>query len=49
MTYLVIHLLCAAISILLQMNDGGCEETLAILYLAAGPLGLIGKLLSKIL
>ena len=49
MTYLVIHLLSATISILLQMNDGGCEGNLALLYVLTGPLGLVAKLLSKII
>ena len=49
MTYVLIHLFCAAISILLQMNDGGCENILALLYVLTGPLGLLSKLLSKIL
>ena len=49
MTYILIHLFCSVISILLQMNDGGCENNLALLYVLTGPLGLISKLLSKII
>lgn len=49
MIYLAIHLLCAVISILLQMNDGGCEISLASLFILTGPLGLIAKLFSKII
>lgn len=49
MTYLLIHLVCSVISILLQMNDGGCENNLALLYVLTGPLGLIAKLFTKII
>ena len=49
MTYILIHLVCSVISILLQMNDGGCENNLALLYVLTGPVGLITKLLIKIL
>ena len=49
MTYILIHLVCSVISILLQMNDGGCEIDLALLYVLTGPFGLILKLFSKIL
>lgn len=49
MTYILIHLVCSVISILLQMNDGGCENNFALLYVLTGPLGLISKLLSKII
>lgn len=49
MTYIIIHLVCSVISILLQMNDGGCENDLALLYVLTGPLGLIAKLFSKII
>ena len=49
MTYVLIHLVCSVISILLQMNDGGCENNLALLYVLTGPLGLVAKLLSKII
>lgn len=49
MEYLVIHLISAVISILLQMNDGGCETNLSLLYVLTGPLGLVAKLLSKII
>ena len=49
MTYILIHLVSSVCSILLQMNDGGCESNLALLYVLTGPLGLISKLLSKII
>ena len=49
MTYIIIHLACSVISILLQMNDDGCENNLALLYVLTGPLGLIAKLFSKII
>ena len=49
MTYIIIHLVCSVISILLQMNDGGCENDLALLYVLTGPLGLIAKLFTKII
>lgn len=49
MTYIIIHLVCSVISIILQMNDGGCENNLALLYVLTGPLGLISKLLTKII
>lgn len=49
MTYILIHLVCSVISILLQMNDGDCENSLALLYVLTGPLGLISKLFSKII
>ena len=49
MTYILIHLVSSIISILLQMNDGGCENNLALLYVLTGPLGLISKLFSKII
>ena len=49
MTYILIHLVSSVCSILLQMNDGGCENNLALLYVLTGPLGLISKLLSKII
>lgn len=49
MTYILIHLVCSVISILLQMNDGGCENNLVLLYVLTGPVGLISKLLSKII
>ena len=49
MTYILIHLVCSVISILLQMNDGGCENSLALLYVLTGPLGLIAKLFTKII
>lgn len=49
MTYVLIHLVCSVISILLQMNDGGCEGNLALLFVLTGSLGLVAKLLSKII
>lgn len=49
MTYVLIHLVCSVISILLQMNDGGCEGNLALLFVLTGPVGLVAKLLSKII
>lgn len=49
MTYILIHLVCSVISILLQMYDGGCENNLALLYVLTGPLGLISKIFSKII
>lgn len=49
MTYIIIHLVCSVISILLQMNDGGCENNLALLYVLTGPIGLISKLFTKII
>lgn len=49
MEYLLIHLVCSVISIILQMNDGGCESNFALLYVLTGPVGLISKLLSKII
>jgi hypothetical protein len=49
MTYLVLHLVCALIAILLQMDDSCCEGTMALLYIVTGPFGLVAKLLSKIL
>ena len=49
MTYILIHLVCSVCSILLQMNDGGCENDLALLYVLTGQFGLILKLLSKII
>lgn len=49
MTYIIIHLVCSVISILLQMNDGGCETNLALLYVLTGPFGLILKLFTKII
>lgn len=49
MTYILIHLVCSVISIILQMNDGGCENDLALLYVLTGPFGLISKLFSKII
>lgn len=49
MTYVLIHLVCSVISILLQMNDGGCENNLALLYVLTGPIGLISKLFTKII
>lgn len=49
MIYVLIHLVCSVISIILQMNDGGCENNLALLYVLTGPLGLISKLFTKII
>jgi hypothetical protein len=49
MIYLILHLVCALISILLQMDDSACNGTLALLYIITGPVGLITKLLIKIL
>lgn len=49
MTYLVVHLVCSVITILLQMSESSCDFTLGLLYLLFGPFGLIGKLLSIVL
>lgn len=49
MTYLVIHLVCSIITILLQMSESGCDFQLGLLYILFGPFGLIGKLLSMVL
>lgn len=49
MEFLVFWLICGIAAILLQMNDSCCEGTMALIYIATGPLGLIAKLLSKIL
>lgn len=48
--YLVIHLLCAIISILMQNNDSNYMDIgLTVIYIITGPLGLIAKLFSKII
>lgn len=49
MTYILIHLVCSVISILLQMNDSDCEISLALLYVLTGPFGLFFKLFTKII
>lgn len=49
MTYLILHLVCALISILMQMDDSACSGTLALLYIITGPVGLITKLFTKII
>ena len=49
MSYLVFHLICGLISILLQIRDGGCDEQFTILYLVSGPIGLLVKIILKLI
>ncbi|MBQ2205526.1 MAG: hypothetical protein II411_06520 [Lachnospiraceae bacterium] len=48
--YLLIHLLCAVISILMQNNDSNYLDIgLTIIYVITGPFGLVAKLFTKII
>lgn len=48
--YLLIHLLCAVISILMQNNDSNYLDIgLTIIYVITGPIGLVAKLFTKII
>ena len=49
MTYLVFHVICGLISILLQISDGGCDLTTAGLLFITGPIGLIIKIFLKLM
>lgn len=50
MEYIVLHLACAVVSILIQSNDSNYMDIrFVILYIITGPIGLLAKLLSKII
>ena len=49
MLYLVFHLLCAIISMVIQKHDSCLGVGFFVLFLITGPIGLVAKIVSKIM
>ena len=49
MLYLIVHLLCAIISMIIQKNDSYLDVGFFALFLITGPIGLVAKIVSKII
>ena len=49
MLYLVFHLLCAIISMIIQKHDSCLGVGFFALFLITGPIGLVAKIVSKIM
>ena len=49
MLYLIFHLLCAITAIIIQKHDSCLDVGFFVLYLITGPIGLVAKIVSKIL
>lgn len=48
MLYLIFHLLCATIAIIIQKHDSCLDVGFFTLFLITGPIGLVAKIVSKI-
>lgn len=49
MLYLIFHLLCTIIAMIIQKHDSCLDVGFFALYLITGPIGLVAKIVSKIL
>ena len=49
MLYLIVHLLCAIISMVIQKHDSCLGVGFFALFLITGPIGLVAKIVSKII
>ena len=49
MLYLIVHLLCAIISMVIQKHDSCLDVGFFALFLITGPIGLVAKIVSKII
>ena len=49
MLYLVFHLLCAIIAMIIQKHDSCLDVGFFALFLFTGPIGLVAKIVSKIM
>ena len=49
MLYLIFHLLCAIIAIIVQKYDSYLDAGFFALFLITGPIGLVAKIVSKII
>ena len=49
MLYLIFHLLCAIASIIIQKHDSCLGVGFFALFLITGPIGLVAKIVSKII
>ena len=49
MLYLMFHLLCAIASMIIQKHDSCLDVGLFALFLITGPIGLVAKIVSKIM
>lgn len=49
MLYLMFHLLCAIISLIIQKHDSYLDVGFFALFLISGPFGLLAKIVSKII
>ena len=49
MLYLVFHLLCAIIAMIIQKHDSNLDVGFFALFIITGPIGLVAKIVSKII
>ena len=49
MLYLMFHLLCAIASMIIQKHDSCLDVCFFALFLITGPIGLVAKIVSKII
>ena len=49
MLYLIFHLLCAIASMIIQKHDSYLDVGFFALFLITGPIGLVAKIVSKII
>ena len=49
MLYLIFHLLCTIIAIIIQKHDSSLDVGFFALFLITGPIGLVAKIVSKII
>lgn len=49
MLYLIFHLLCAIISMIIQKHDSCLDVGFFALFLITGPIGLLAKIVSMII
>lgn len=49
MLYLIFHLLCAIIAIIIQKHDSCLDVGFFAVLLITGPIGLVAKIVSKII
>lgn len=49
MLYLIFHLLCAIIAMIVQKHDSCLDVGFFAVFLITGPIGLVAKIVSKII
>lgn len=49
MLYFIVHLLCATIAIIIQKHDSCLDVGFFAVFLITGPIGLVAKIVSKII